>query len=289
MKIQYPDTSLLFYGSRLFCSPLEAIYTLLIFIVSKELNASLLQLTLLASLKPITSIIAFYVTSIASRHSFQARNLLICLNMIGCLPCFMFPFVDNVWYYISSYAVFITTVRVIFPTWNQILKSKVGLHNLAGVISKGTSINYSLLIMIPLIIAHWMDQYPLLWKQLFALFGMFQVVNGIILLKLQSPLDSSVHVVHDSISIKNYLLFPLQAGWKVLNEQTAFSQYLLLFFLGGMGLVMIQPILPLFFKDNLHLSYQDLALAFSFCRGLFIYYDISFMGSMVPSNLPLSF
>jgi predicted MFS family arabinose efflux permease len=60
----------------------------------------------------------------------------------------------------------------------------------------------------------------------------------------------------------------LTQGWNLLKENRAFAHYQILFFLGGAGIIGSQSILPFYFKDSLNLSYTQLGIAFSLCKGL---------------------
>lgn len=266
------DSSFLFLFSRFLASPLEAMYTLLIFILSKDLNADVLQITILASVKPLVSLVAFYVSSLFMSKLNKIRNYLVILNIVGCLPCLLFPFVQSVWYYTLSYILFMTTLRAAFPAWAEILKTNLGLCKMGNIVSKGTSINYCMTIFLPLILSYWLDQNKHIWKVLFFSLAILQILNTFVLLRVQllSQNLKNSHVGNSSflISLKFIVLSPWQKGWKLLREKPEFAQYLILFFLGGAGLVAVQPILPIFFKENLQLSYQQLTLAFSLCKGI---------------------
>ncbi len=64
------------------------------------------------------------------------------------------------------------------------------------------------------------------------------------------------------------IIDPFKKGWQLLRQNPAFCHYLFLYFLGGAGIVLLHPVLPIYFKEHLDLSYQQLTLAFSFCKGL---------------------
>lgn len=257
--------SSLYLGSRLLCSPLEAIYTLLIFILTKELDASLLQLTLLASSKPVSSLVAFYCSASMTGKQHQFKNYLIAANTIAALPALAFPFVDNCWYYVVSHFIFMIGQRAAFPTWTTTLKSHLSEAGLSTLQAKAISIQQAITIFVPLLIGYWIDLDRQIWKYLFFSLALMQITNSVVLQFL--PAATSL----PSSSLTPSLLSPLtqwRDSCKLLLARPDFFSYLQLFFWGGTGLVMMQSTLPLFFKNELHLSYTYLTLACSVCKGI---------------------
>ncbi|MDE3045764.1 MAG: MFS transporter [Verrucomicrobiota bacterium] len=255
----------LYLGSRLLSSPLEAMFTLLIFILSKDLGASPLQIAIIACSKPIVSLIAFYASSFLQGRPECIRIFLLGAICTGSIPCLFFPFIDNIWFFVASYPLFIASQRAVFPAWNEALKEKVGLSQMPTLIAKGVSIHYFLLICIPVFCSFFLDQNPQIWKVLFCGLGALQLLSLflILFLKLQSTKVQSLPFSFRSITIG-----PWQSGLRLLRQRPDFARYLLLFFLGGAGIIAIQPIIPIFFKETLRLSYQELTLAISLCKGV---------------------
>lgn len=253
-------TQLLYWIYRGLGSPLEAMFTLLIFIISKELNATPLQLTILACLKPVVSLIAFQSNSWIIGKMNRSRTFLMLLTFFGAAPCLMFPFVTNAWFYIASYGLFMTSLRASSPAWIEILKCDLGLPRLGKTAATGSAINYFVIMFIPLLVTSWMDLNPQIWKFLFVGLSILQLLNLLIV----CCLTTKVKAVIPCEKTPNYWL----EGWKLLKTNSSFTQYQILFFLGGAGLVMVQPVLPIYFKDTLHLSYTQLGIAFSFCKGI---------------------
>lgn len=250
----------LFLLNKVFLTPLEALFTLLIFILNKELHATPLQLTLLASAKPVVSLVAFYVSSFVVGKPYRIKPLLLTLVLIASLPCLAFPWMQNAWYFIIAYALFMIALRSSFPLWIELLKQQIGVQKMAGVVAKGSCIHYVMLILVPLVVSLWMDQEPEAWKALFVCFALIQLSTVFILFCLKTPSKLSLDDLSPLLSWKE--------GWRLLKRDPPFTHYQILFFLGGAGLVALQPILPIFFNETLHLSYTELALAFSVCRGV---------------------
>ena len=249
----------LYLANRTLSSPLEALFTLLIFILSKDAGATAWQITLLACSKPIVSLFAFQASSLVIGRSDRIRVYLLAIQSIGCLPCLLFPWVENVWFYIASYALFTASQRAAFPAWNELLKGKIGTSQMASTIAKGSSLHYFLILSVPLLSSFWLDFDPVLWKYLFSAAASLQALNILLTLFLQPEPRSEIALVKTS---------PWKEGFKILAQRPDYARYLLMFFLGGAGLIAIQPILPIFVRDVLQLSYKELTLAISLCKGI---------------------
>ena len=261
VRVRKSSAASVFLWTRLLTSPLEAMFTLLIFIIGMELQATVLQLTVLAATKPVVSLFAFYIHGKHIHKCQNSRNYLILLNLVGCLPVLLFPYVLNVWFYILSYALFQTAQRAAFPAWGEILKTHVGTLSLGKIFSKSTSFSYFIMLFIPLLFSYQMDANPQIWKYIFPALAAIQVVGTFFLLLL--PKNRNYHEYSE-----NKKCFSWFQDFKLLKEVPEFKNYLLLFFLGGTGLVAIQPIIPIFFTETLRLSYVELTLAFSLCKGI---------------------
>lgn len=249
----------LYIANRIFCGPLEILYTLLVFILCNNLGADSFQLTLMVCIKPISSFFAFYATSVILNRPHRIRTYILANNMIGCLPCLMYPFIENVWFYIGSYALFMITLRAVYPGWVEILKCSVEGSALSKIISLGTSVSYFMGIILPPLIGFYMDQEEHGWRSLFMLFALCNMMSIPLMLFLKFEPK-----VPAEKAIQGFLM----KGWRLLKENPPFAHYQILFLLGGAGIIGSQPILPLYFKDSLNLSYTQLGLAFSLCKGL---------------------
>lgn len=258
----------LYLLNRALISPLEAFFTLLIFILSKELNATILQLTILASAKPIASLFAFFISSSLIDKPHLSRRFLIGCTFIGSFPCLLFSFTNEVWFYIAAYACFMIALRASYPIWIELLKNQFGANELKNIIAKGSVINYCIIIAIPLILANVMDQENGVWKKIFFGFGILSLCNILLFFTLKRKRLFPSHASPLQTSMNSILTFPWKEGWRLCRENLAFTSYQILFFLGGAGLVILQPILPIYFKDVLHLSYTQLIIAFSVCKGI---------------------
>lgn len=251
--------------NRILCGPNEVLFPLLIFILSKNIHATALQLTLMACFKPITSLFSYYISTTLHNRTHLIRPYLILNTLAGMLPCFLYPFVDNVWYYIGSYVIYMITNRAQEPAWIEYLKGHLELPKMSKTVAKGTSITYLVGMLLPPLLSFWLDDQ--LWKVLFVIFASLQLLNLINIISLKPKLyENKLDVI--KLPPLQQIIDPLKKGWELLKNNPSFSHYLFLYFLGGAGIIAIQPVLPKYFNENLGLSYTQLTLAFSFCKGI---------------------
>jgi hypothetical protein len=69
-------------------------------------------------------------------------------------------------------------------------------------------------------------------------------------------------------SLFDHFFEPWKQSWRLIRERADFASFQVGFMLGGTGLMVLQPALPMFFVDVLNLSYVELSLALAACKGI---------------------
>jgi Major Facilitator Superfamily len=265
------NTQLIFVGSRWLISPLEAMYGLLAFIFCKDLNATPLQITLLISSKPIVALLSFYGNLIIKGQPTRLKTLILWSNLLAFLPCFLFPFVDNVWFYLASFALFMMSLRAMIPAWSEILKINCQPEARGKIFSQASTANYLTNIGIPVLISPWIDYYPHSWKWIFFILAAIQSLNVLLILfiKIKSyAVERDNYLAYHMNSLNSMLWGPWKNCWTLMKQRWDFRSFQIAFMLGGGGLMLMHPVLPVFFKEALQLSYTQLTLATCLCKGI---------------------
>lgn len=251
--------------NRILCGPIDVLFPLLIFILSKNLHATVIQLTIMACIKPISSLFSYYISTILHSRTHHMRRYLVLNTLAGMSPCFLFPFVDNPWVFIASYAIYNVTRKAQEPAWNEYLKGHLELPQMSKTVARGTSITYFIGIFLPPLFSFWLEGD--FWKYLFVIFASLQLTNLINIISLRPKLYGEKKE-KNQLATPKQIFEPLKKGWEILKNRPPFSHYLCLFFIGGAGIIAVQPSLPKYFNETLGLSYTELTLAFSFCKGI---------------------
>ena len=263
-------TQLIFILSKLFNSPLGVMYGLLPFILCKNFNIAPFQIAVLVSLKPI--IISFYSIVFIKNKPHNLKKMIVFSNVLGFIPCLLFPFFDNNWYYIFSSAIFMISARAMLPAWTEIFKLNIIEEDRGKIFSRGSTTNYLANIFIPLLIAPIIDYYPLAWKWCFFAFACIQFCLIFFLSHLKINEDNfnlyELKEKEPKLSFESLIVEPWRNSWNLLKERPDFRYYQISFLFGGSALILVQPVLPIFFEQVLQLSYTQLAVAVSLCKGV---------------------
>lgn len=273
----------LFLANRILCSPLESLFTLLVFILSKNLDASPMQLVIITCIKPISAFFSFYVSSVMFDQQQRMRQYLIFINILGCALCFFYPFIENVWFYVVSYALYMVCRKAATPAWLEIVKNNSNSDTMTKTVSYGNSIYYFITLALPPLACFWMDLDASIWKFIFIAFSSLQVLSTILILSIDKKFLKITNI-QAPVSFSGFVIDPLKKAWNLLVQKPSFRDYQILYFLGGASIVFIQPILPIYFKENLHLSYSQLGIAFSFCKGISFLFASPFWARWVGNN-----
>lgn len=247
--------------NKLCLSPLDAMFTLLSFIFVKELHASALQLTLLVASKPIVGFFSYFGHVFIKNAPSRLKPYIIAVNVLGCIPCLFFPAFHSPWFFLISYALFIMSVRAAVPAWVELFKITLTPLRQAKLFSNGLIVHYVVTLLFPLLVSSWLDSHSHLWKWIFFLLGCLQIINVLLLWTIPATPSAETPKV-------NLASFSPRFFINLMRERPDFLSYQWMFLIGGVGLVAMQPALPIFYKETLNLSYMELTFATHFCKGI---------------------
>lgn len=264
------NTRFIFIWTKLLSTPLESMCGLLAFILYKELHASPLQITLLISARPIVALLSFYGNLIIEENPHKLKPFIIGSTLISFLPFLLFPFINNIWFFILAYAIFMMSNRAIIPAWSEIFRINLPHQERGKVFSLGSTASYLANIVIPLVISPLIDLNPNVWKIIFFCLAIIHFSNVIAIYFIKIDIKNLVPSFRslDNLSVKSILTKPWKDCWSLIKERKDFRMFQVVFMLGGGGLMLMQPVFPVFFKETLQLSYLELTLAISFFKGI---------------------
>ncbi len=243
--------------------PLFSVYALLAFILRKDLGASAFQISLLIALKPVVALFSSYWTARASRRDKLISNV-IGAGVLARVPFLLFPFFDNVWFVIAAGALHMLFSRAGTPAWMEILKLNLEKRERERCFSLGSAIGYGEGVVIAFAFGALLDHHVDAWKWLF----FFSALIGLVGVWIQRSVPVCGGGQKKKEVRESGLLTPWKSCVNLLRSRKDFAEFQWGFMACGFGIMLIQPALPLFFVDVLHLSYTDLAIAFSICKGL---------------------
>ena len=250
-------------------TPMWAIFNMLPYILYKDLHATLLQITMVITLKPLVSLISLYWCAPVNKRRDRLLPNVIWARILSLLPFFLFPFIDNIWFFIATFGLYMTLARGAVPAWMEILKLNLPRTSHERVYATGSFIGYIGNIILALLLGWALDGYHQAWRWLFPLTASISFCATFVKAKIPSFSDEASKIEDtDQISFVQQLIFPWKNAWELLKRRHDFLKFQWGFILGGTGIMIMQPALPKYFVDTLNLSYTEMAMAISFCKGI---------------------
>lgn len=250
-------------------TPFWAIYGMLPFILYKDLHATPLQIGVAFTLKPLVSLFAMYWSVWVNKRKDRLKGNVILAGFLGHLPFFFFPFVDNPWFFVASFSFYMLMARGAKPAWMEILKINIPAENRTRLFAYASAFEYLGGGVLPFVIGWLLDGYFQAWRWIFPFTALISIFA--MLFQFRIPIktdDTSIPVQEQYKPLVSQLLHPWRDVWHLLMSRPDFARFQLGFMLGGAGVMLMQPALPKFFMDVLNLSYLELAIALTLCKGL---------------------
>ena len=249
-------------------TPFWAVFNLLTFILYKDLQASLFQITVMIIVKPASSLVALYWGAHVNQRRDRLRANLVWGRILSHIPFFFFPFVDNVWYFIFCFGFYMVLARGQVPAWMEILKQNVPEGKRERLFSYVSSFGYLGGALIPIVLGMVMDDYPDSWRWLFPIIALISMAGTFY--KIGIPIRDEMSSIppKSTIGLGTAFIKPWKDAWRLLTNRPDFASYQIGFMLGGTGMILMQPALPEFFMNGLKLSYTELAVAMALFKGI---------------------
>lgn len=244
-----------FLWSRLLSVPFWVMLNTLSIILYKEFHVSPLLVTLLIALKPMTALAASYWSCYFSG---QNRHFIL-TNILRFAPFLLFFALDSAWVAILCFSFYMVLSRGSMPVWTELFKAHLPKEERGRLFAFGNTIEYLGTTIFPILLGIALDYNSNLWRLFFPLTALLGLATTFFLLKLPN--------VKSEVEVKKAHL-PWKNGYKLVRERPDFRTYLIGFMLGGAGLMIIQPVLPIFFVDELEFSYTQMMIAIAVCKGV---------------------
>jgi hypothetical protein len=252
--------------SSLLNEPFGSLYPLLPFILLKSLGATAFQIVILMMLKPVSSIFSLYWSEKISQNRHTLRMNLVGAGLLARLPFLIALLFDHVWMYVIASTLYMLFSRAGIPAWMEILKVNLPDKIREKSFSFGSAIAYAEGVFIAIGIGSLLDKSDTSWK----IFFLIALVLGLLALLIQSllPLGEKKESLQEKVSLswRESFLRPWIDCYDLMKNRSDFRKFQWAFMVGGFGLMVIQPVIPIFFTETLHISYRELLIAFSVCK-----------------------
>lgn len=259
-----------FLWTRILNIPFWAIFNMLPIILYKDLHATSFQIAAMIALKPISSLFSPYWSLSVNRRRDRLVSNLTWANILKFFPFLFFPWFENNWLFIFSFAFYMFLNRGVIPAWMEIIKLNIRGESREKVFAFGQVVDYIGSAALPLAFGWLLDGDFKVWRWLFVVNGAIGIISTLFLYRIVVPKMEAQEKLDDdipNISVEQTLK-PWSESWNLLKERVDFAHFQIGFMLCGSGLMMIQTALPMYFVDNLNLSYTEISLAVIVCKGI---------------------
>jgi len=255
-------------GSSILHEPLLTLYSFIPFLLYRDLHASAFCVAVLTMLRPTVSLLSLYWSHHVVEKPHNLRKNILLTGFLGRIPFFLFPFFENPWIIVLCAAFYMMTYRGGGPAWIEVLKINLSSGERHRTFSLGSAIAYGEGALLAVAFGLYLDQNVTAWRWLFPVAGILGMIG--VLFQSGVPLLNGDKIEKNQASNSTTFtpLEPWKKMWEILRTSRDFTLFQWGYFLGGSGLMIIQPALPIFFVDILGITYTDLAVAISVCKGL---------------------
>lgn len=260
-------TRIAFTYTRVVNTPFWALYTLLPFIMCKDLQATPWQIACIITFKPIVSLFSLYWSSQIKRRRDRLISNIVWAGILSHLPFLFIPWISHPWYFIFASAVYMLFHRGVNPAWMEVLKVNVPEESRNSLFAYGSAIYHAGGALLAIVMGWLLDDYFQAWRWLFPLTAILSL--GAIIFQSTLPIKefpAGESTEASPLSIKEQMSKPWKEAWDLIKQRPDFARFQIGFMLGGGGLMLWQPALPQFFFETLQLNYKELTIAMTLCK-----------------------
>jgi len=256
--------------TRLLSVPFWGLISLLSMILYKDMQISPLQITLILTLKPMSALLAPYWSQAIHQKPHRLLSNMVWANILRFLPFLFMPWISSAWVIILAFGAYMMLYRGVIPAWMETIKCNMPPQQGEKLISFGSTIDYCGTALLPFGLGILLDQYEQSWRWLFPLTAGLGLISTLFLLRIPRIKNEQEPPPHQGFwqIFKETAVNPWKQSWGLVRENSGFAAYQIGFMLGGAGLMIMQPALPIFFVDVLNLSYTNMLLALTAFKGI---------------------
>jgi len=266
-KNRSKSTSWAFFATSLLNEPLEVLFsTLAAAILCRDLKATLFQMALFSTLKPLVSLLSYYWSFWLQRHPHSLVKNIIFTGVLARLPLFFIPFVTSPTPMIACLACYMMLNRGGMPAWMELLKQNIPSQKRNSLFSWSSTLGYLEGAIIGVALGFALDNGTQLWRIFFPVGAAISMMG--VFFQAKIPQKEPVKIAFTLPQPKELILAPWKESLALLKERPDFAFFQWCFMAAGAGIMLIVPVAPIFFVKVLNLSYTDIAVAIALAKGL---------------------
>ena len=242
-------------------------------ILKKSLLASDFQVTLLIFLTSSAFLFSIYGPEIINRSNNQSR-MIIFMAVFSRLFLIIIPLFETPVFFIFCIAAMSYSDSLIKPAWNAVFKHNYTSARRSSLYSYASSLYTIITLLVTTLLGYLLDIDFRLYKILFPVAGLFDILAYINLAKMISIGKLNEHNSDNKFTgkisfglFKDILILPVKNLLRIFRDNKPFYRFEIYFFLYGMAFMIASPAVPIFMVQTLHLDYSSISVA----RGLVFY------------------
>lgn len=245
--------------------PLVILYVLLPFILRKNLDASILQISILSALRPILPVFSFYWSANLTNRKNRLRSNLIGAWALARVPFLFVPWATNVWYLIFCCACYELFNKSGIPALIEILKINIPKQNRENTYILFFVLSFLESILLGVVIASILAWNSELWPFLLGCSALIGLSS--LFVQLSVPIPEGLSIPIPKMSFRERIIKPWRESFSLLKEDLDFARFQYAFMVGGFSLMFIAPSLSIFYADYLYLSHSSVVTGRSILMG----------------------
>ena len=242
-------------------------------ILKKSLLASDFQVTILIFLTSSAFLFSIFGTEIIHRSPNPSRTIVI-MAVISRLFLFIIPLYDTPNFFVFCIAGMSYLDSLIKPSWNTVFKHNYSDVKRSSLYSYASSLYTIIVLIVTTFLGYLLDINYQLYKILFPIAGVFDVLSYISLAKMIKMGQKLKMIPEGGIKtsmsfdiIKDILILPVKNMLRIFKDNKPFFRFELYFFLYGMAFMIASPAVPIYLVEVLQLNYSPISIA----KGLVFY------------------
>ncbi|NGX56977.1 MAG: hypothetical protein K1060chlam5_01233 [Candidatus Anoxychlamydiales bacterium] len=255
----YKKTRFALYLSNVIKEPLFCMYNITPFILRTQFVASSFILAVLTSLRPGFTFVAYFWGNSAKGGSKNLRRSILLSSFLSCILFLFIPFFNSMWLVIISSAFYMIFHRASIPAWMETLKLNIEKEKRAKLFANASSLAFFIGVLLSFKFSPLLKNNAELYKYFYFFSGLIGLLNLWVLAKV--PINAKVEYVKPTpFSFKEKVVDPLKESYNLLKTRKDFLRFHIGYTFAGAGILLIHPILPIYFS-NLNINLAQLTTA----------------------------
>jgi MFS family permease len=228
-------------------------------IARKALHAMDWQLMVMSMLWPVTNFFSVWWGKVFENSRHKQRYFLVA-GIFGRLILVAAIWISTMNEYLVLLGLLFSSNSLIIPAQNSIYQKNIDSTRRAKIFGYTVSIGVGVSILITFIAGRILDLRESSYHLILFGTGICGFISAVVLSTIRLR-EAPVANQSNGLSWKQNILEPVTGTLRLLKENKGFAAFERSFSIYGMGFIMMQPIIPIYLVDKLHLSYTTNFLA----------------------------